>query len=239
VAVCNTPDVLTDTTADLAMALLLACARRLVEADAYTRAGRFKVWAPLLLVGADVHHKTLGVLGLGRIGQAMARRAGGFDMRVIYHGRRRAAPEVESACRAEYVSLETLLKESDFISLHVPLTPETRRLIGPAELAAMKPGAFLINTTRGEVVDEAALTDALREGRIAGAGLDVYENEPELCPGLTELNNVVLAPHIGSASLETRTGMGIMADRNLMAALIEGVRPPNCLNPEVYDRAAK
>lgn len=230
VAVCNTPEVLTDSTADLALALMLAVSRRLVEADALTRAGGFTGWSPLFMLGADLHHQTLGLVGLGRIGRAVARRAGGFDMRVLYHQRHRLEPEEERELGLAYRGLEQLLAEADFVSLHVPLTPRTRKLIGERELALMKPAAFLINTARGEVLDEAALVNALQNNAIAGAGLDVYENEPEVHPGLLALPNAVLLPHLGSATLRTRIDMGLVAARNLQALLLENRRPPNCLN---------
>ena len=234
IPVSNTPGVLTDTTADLAMALLLAVARRVVEADVYARAGKFQGWAPLLFLGSDVHHKTLGLMGLGRIGSAVARRAAGFEMRVLYHDPRRLDSGEEKRLNVRYADQDTVLRESDFVSLHVPLTPETRHLIGPAQLAQMKPTSFLINTSRGEVVDEAALAHALRTGRIGGAALDVFEREPEIEPALRGLPNVVIVPHIASASIETRTRMGLIAAENLAAALVRGERPPNCINPEVF-----
>jgi glyoxylate reductase len=232
IAVTNTPGVLTDTTADLTMALLLAVARRIVESDVYTRAGKYESWAPLLFVGTDVHHKTLGLMGFGRIGSAVARRALGFDMLILYHDEGPVNPEMERQVKAQRVDRETLLKESDFISLHVPLTPETRHLMGPKEFSLMKPTAFVINTSRGEVIDEQALVEALEKKKIAGAALDVYEKEPEIPPALKEMPQVILLPHIGSASLETRTRMGMMAAENLLA-YFKGQRPPNCLNPEV------
>lgn len=233
VAVSNTPDVLTDATADLAMALLLAVARRVVEGDNLVRADKFPSWGPTFFLGADLNQRTLGILGMGRIGQAMARRALGFGLQILYHNRKPLDPQTEAALQARYVDLPTLLAESDFISIHVPLTPETRHLIGPDELAAMKPSAFLINTARGDVVDEAALAQALKQKQIAGAGLDVYEDEPQVHPELPKLTNTVLAPHIGSATLYTRTQMGLKAAQNLIAPLIKGTAPPNCLNPEV------
>lgn len=231
----NTPGVLTDTTADLAMALLLAVARRLVPADAYARAGKYEGWSPLLFVGADVHHKTLGLLGFGRIGYALAKRAAGFDMQVLYHDAVRADPNLEQAVNARFVDKETLLQESDFLSLHVPLTPQTKHILAAPDLALMKPTAFVINTSRGEVVDEEALAAALQAGQIAGAGLDVFECEPRIHPALPPLDNVVILPHIASASLETRTKMGLIAADNLIAVLIKGqTPPPTCLNPEIY-----
>ena len=235
IVVTNTPGVLTETTADLAWALLMAVARRIVEADKFTRAGKFKGWSPTLLLGTDVYGKTLGIIGFGRIGRAVARRAKGFDMRVLYYDVERAPEEVERELNAQYVDLETLLKESDYISIHTPLTPETRHMIGERELRMMKPTAYLINTARGPIVDEAALVRALKEGWIKGAALDVFENEPELTPGLAELDNVVLAPHIGSASTETRSKMADMAVDNLLSVL-RGERPENIVNPEVWER---
>lgn len=236
IAVSNTPDVLTDSTADLALALMLAVARRVVEADVLTRPGRFPGWGPMFMLGADVHHKILGIIGLGRIGQAVARRGLGFDMKVLYHQRTRLDPQQEKELGVQFCKLDELLAQSDFVSPHVPLTPETNRMIGQRELGLMKPGAFFINTARGDVVDEAALVRALESGAIAGAGLDVYENEPELHAGLLKLKNVVLLPHLGSATLDTRTNMGLVAAGNLRALLLEGGKPPNCLNPQVLDR---
>lgn len=229
IPVTNTPGVLTDATADLAFALILATARRLVEGDKRVRAGKFTYWAPMPFLGRGVSGKTLGLVGLGRIGQAMAKRARGFDMRVIYYSRTPLEPVAEQALRVSYAPLQTLLREADFVSLHVPLTPETRHLISAPELALMKSSAFLINTARGPVVDEAALVTALRRGQIQGAGLDVYEREPELSPGLADLENAILLPHVGSATIETRTQMAQMAAENLLAGL-RGDRPPNCLN---------
>jgi glyoxylate reductase len=232
IAVTNTPGVLTDTTADLAMALLLSVARRIVESDLYARAGKYQGWAPLLFLGADVHRKTLGLLGFGRVGFAVAKRAAGFDMRILYHDNCLAEPQMEKQVGAQCVDKESLLRESDFISIHVPLTPETRHLIGYNELSMMKPSAYLINTARGEIIDEEALVKALQEKRIAGAALDVFEHEPQIHPALTTMHNVVILPHIGSASTETRTKMGLMAAENLIA-FFKGEAPPNCLNPEV------
>jgi glyoxylate reductase len=233
IAVTNTPGVLTDTTADLTMALLLAMARRIVESDVYTRAGKYQGWAPLLFVGTDVHHKTLGLMGFGRIGTAVARRALGFDMRILYHDEGSVDLEMEKQVKAQRVDRETLLQESDFISLHVPLTPETHHLMGPREFSLMKPSAFILNTSRGEVIDEQALVEALAKKQIAGAALDVYEKEPAIPEALKQMPNVIILPHIGSASLETRTRMGMMAAENLVA-YFNGQRPTNCLNPEVF-----
>lgn len=232
VMVTNTPGVLTETTADLAWALLLAVARRVVEADRYVRAGKWAHWGPLLLLGTDVHGKTLGIVGLGRIGQAVARRAQGFGMRVLYHSRHRVSSAIEQTLGARYVPLVDLLRESDFVSIHCPYNASTHHLIDATALAQMRPTAYLINTARGPIVDETALVEALRDGRLAGAGLDVFEAEPAVHPGLLELDNVVLLPHIGSASLETRTKMALMAAENVVAA-IAGRRPPNLVNPEV------
>ena len=229
IPVTNTPGVLTNATADLAWALILATARRVVAGDRRVREGKFQYWAPLLFLGQEVSGKTLGIIGMGRIGQAVARRAAGFDMKIIYHSRTRLAPAAEEELKATAVPFKTLLQEADFVTLHVPLTPQTRHLIGSRELALMKPTAYLINTARGPVVDEAALVTALRQGRIQGAGLDVYENEPQLFPGLAGLDNAVLLPHLGSATVETRTRMAVMAAKNLLAGL-RGDPPPNCLN---------
>jgi len=232
IVVTNTPGVLTETTADFAWALLMAVARRVVEADRYTRAGKFQGWGPLLFLGSDVYGKRIGIIGMGRIGQAIARRALGFSMEVVYYNRKRVEPDVEKALRARYVSLDELLSQSDYVVLTVPLTPETRHLIGARELGLMKPTAYLINPARGPVVDEKALVEALRSRTIAGAALDVYEEEPKLTPGLAELDNVVLAPHIASATTETRTKMAVMAAENLLAVL-RNQRPQHVVNPEV------
>ncbi|GIX05940.1 MAG: D-glycerate dehydrogenase [Candidatus Poribacteria bacterium] len=234
IPVTNTPGVLTETTADLTFALILAVARRVVEGDRIMRAGEFPGWGPMYLLGHDVYGKTLGIVGMGRIGAAVARRAKGFGMRILYTSRS-PKPELDVALGAERVPLETLLKESDFVSIHVPLTEETHHLIGERELRLMKRTAYLINTARGPVVDEAALVRALREGVIAGAGLDVYEREPAMEPGLAELPNAVLLPHVGSATVETRTAMGVLAAENAIA-VIQGRRPPHLVNPEVWER---
>lgn len=233
IAVANTPGVLTETTADFAFALLMAAARRVAEAHAFVHSGRWSTWIIDLLAGQDIHGATLGIFGLGRIGAAVARRGRGFGMRILYCDDRAAPPELERELDARRVSREELLRESDFVSLHVPLTPATRHLIGAAELAIMKPTAILINTARGPVVDEAALAEALEKRTIWAAGLDVFEQEPEVHAKLLELPNVVLAPHIASASFATRRRMSMMAAENAAAAL-GGQRPPNLLNPEVW-----
>ena len=234
ILVTNTPDVLTDTTADFAFALLMAAARRVVEGHHYVHSGQWRKWYIDLLVGHDIHHRTIGIFGMGRIGQAMAKRAGGFSMRVLYHDAIRAPEALEKSLALELVSAEDLLRQSDFITLHVPLLPETRKMIGAAQLRMMKPTAILVNTSRGPVVDEAALAEALDRKLIAGAGLDVFEQEPHVHPLLLKLENVVLAPHIASASVDTRKKMSIMAAENAVAAL-KGQRPPNLLNPEACE----
>jgi glyoxylate reductase len=230
----HTPGVLTETTADLAWALLMAAARRVVEGDRYTRAGRWKTWGPQLLLGPDVSGATLGLVGFGRIGQAMARRARGFDMRVLYSDRQRR-PEAEAALGAVYTELDELYAQSDFISLHTGLNPTTHHLVGDAAFARMKPGAILVNTSRGPVVDTQALVRALQGGRLAGAALDVTEPEPlPLDSPLLLLENVIIAPHIGSASYQARGRMAAMAAENLLAGLA-GRRLPHCANPQVYE----
>jgi glyoxylate reductase len=234
ILVTNTPDVLTETTADFAFALLLAAARRVVYADHYVHAGEWKKWSIDLLVGHDVHHKTLGIFGMGRIGQAVARRGRGFSMRILYNDAVRAPQPIESELGLEFVTKEQLLAESDFVSLHVPLSDATRKLIGEPELKQMKKSAILVNTARGPVVDEAAVAHALQEGWIAAAGLDVFEREPEVHPALLKLENVVVAPHIASASVDTRREMSLLAAKNAIAAL-EGRRPQTLLNPEVWE----
>lgn len=228
----NTPGVLDETTADFAWTLLMCVARRVHEGEKLVRSGQWRGWNLDQLCGGDVWGKTLGLLGFGRIGRAVARRAAGFHMRVIYNDAVRAPAEAEKELRAEFVDRDRLLAEADFISLHVPLMPETRHLMSTASFAKMKPTAYLINTSRGPVVDEAALVAALEAKKIAGAALDVYEREPEIHPGLIHRNDVVLAPHIASASVETRTKMAVMAATNV-TALFDGQRPPNVLNPEV------
>jgi glyoxylate reductase len=232
VVVTNTPDVLTETTADFAWTLLMATARRVVEADRYVREGKFTQWEYMLLLGGDIHGKTLGIIGFGRIGRAMARRALGFNMRVLYQDAVAASPETERELRATRTDTATLLRESDFVSLHTPLLPETQHLINAQSLRTMKKTAYLVNASRGPVVDEAALAQALKEGHIAGAGIDVFEREPEVHPALIGLPNVVLAPHIASASSDTRVKMANLAVDNCLAVL-EGKAPPTPVNPEV------
>jgi glyoxylate reductase len=234
ILVTNTPDVLTETTADFAFALLLAAARRVVEADHFVRAGEWRKWAIDLLVGHDVHHRSLGLFGMGRIGQAVARRGRGFSMRILYHDAVRAPESVERELGLEFVPAERLLRESDFVSLHVPLLESTRHMIGERELRIMKKTAILVNTARGQVVDEAALATALSEAWIAGAGLDVFDHEPEVTPELLRLPSVVVAPHIASASIDTRREMSMLAARNVVEAL-EGRRPLTLLNPAVWE----
>ncbi len=238
ITVGHTPGVLTETTADLAFALLMAAARRLVEGADYVRQGQWVTWGPLLLLGHDVHGATLGIVGMGRIGRAVARRASGFDMQVLYYDRVSVDPELVGP-NVEQVDLDTLLRESDFVSIHVPLTPETHHIIDADALARMKPTAILINAARGPVVDTNALYHALKEGKIAYAALDVTDPEPLPADHpLLSLPNVIVVPHIGSASVATRTRMGEMAVANLLAALA-GERPPNPANPEVFERECR
>jgi len=236
----NTPDVLTEAVADFAWALLLAAARRVGEGERYLRAGKWDGWSYRRLLGAEVHGRTLGILGMGRIGQAIARRAAGFAMPVLYHNRSRLDAVVERECRAAWVARDDLLRRADFLVLVLPLTAQNRHAIGAAELASMKPGAILVNVARGGIVDDGALVAALRAGRLAGAGLDVFENEPRLHGDLATLDNVVLTPHIASAGLETRRAMTRVAVDNLIAALGHGPdagRPPNICNPDIVTRA--
>src|SRR5437588_1706510 len=234
IAVSNTPGVLSDTTGDLAFALLMATARRIPEAERYLRAGKYKGWGPLLFCGAEVHGSTLGLIGAGRIGKIVAKRASGFDMKMLYYDVYRMSPEDESQDNLTYMPMEDVLRQSDFISVHTPYMPSTHHLISERELAMMKPTAILINTARGPIVDEKALVKALQAGTIAGAGLDVFENEPAVEPELLAMENVVLLPHIASASLQTRTLMATMASDNIVAHA-QGKRPPNILNPEVLE----
>jgi len=231
ILVTNTPGVTTEPTADLTLGLILAVARRIVEEDKLTREGKFQYWAPMLFLGRSVAGKTLGIVGFGAIGQAVAKRARGFDMRILYHQRRRLDEAVERQLGVEYADFGRLLSESDFVSLHVPLTDKTRHLIGIQQLSQMKRSAFLINASRGPVVNEKELVEALGKGIIAGAGLDVYENEPALTPGLTNLPNVVLTPHVGSGTIEDRTRMAQIATNNLLDGL-KGEMPRFILNPD-------
>jgi glyoxylate reductase len=232
IPVGNTPDVLTDATADFAFALMMAAGRRLLEAERYVRAGKWKTWGPMLLLGVELKEATLGLVGFGRIGKAMARRAVGFDMRVIYYNPNEKKPDPD--IKATRVDFETLLEESDFISLHTPLTPDTRHMIDSQALSKMKVGAVLINTARGPVVDHDALYEALKEHRIFAAGLDVTDPEPlPMDSPLLTLDNIIIAPHIASASITARDKMSWMAAKNLIAGL-KGEHLPNCVNPQVY-----
>ncbi len=233
IAVTNTPGVLDDTTADFTWTLLMATARRVVEGDRFARSGKYQGWGIMLLLGYDVYGKTLGICGMGRIGKAVARRAQGFSMRILYTDANRIDGTLERDLHAEFTNKATLLQESDFVSLHLPLLPETTHYMSTREFSLMKKTAHLINASRGPVVDEEALVQALKMKQIAGAALDVFEHEPKIHPGLLELENVVLAPHIASASFETRTRMATMAVENMTAAL-EGRIPPNIVNPEIY-----
>ena len=233
VMMTNTPGVLDDTTADLTWALILAAARGLSNADRTVRAGKWKRWRMMDFLGQDIYGKTIGICGFGRIGRGVARRAMGFGMKVLYASRGRASESIEQEFRASYVDKQTLLRESDVVTLHLPLFPETRHYISAKELALMKPTAILVNAARGPIVDERALVSALKRGRIFAAGLDVYEKEPALAPGLASLPNVVLTPHAGSGTIETRLKMSNMAVMNCIAGLT-GQRPPNLLNPDVF-----
>ncbi len=233
IPVGNTPGVLTETTADFAWALLMAAGRRVAEGDRYTRAGRWKTWGPSILLAQDVFGATLGIIGFGRIGQALARRARGFSMRILYYDTQRFL-QAEAELGAQYAPLDTVLAEADYLSLHTALTAETRHLIGPAQFARMKPTAVLVNTSRGPVVNEAALYQALSSGQIASAGLDVTEIEPlPMDSPLLKLENIILAPHIASASVQSRTRMATMAAENIAAGLA-GQKLPTCANPQVY-----
>lgn len=227
----NTPDVLTETTADTAFALLMAAARRVGEGERFLRAGTTWIWGPLMMLGQDVHHKTIGIVGFGRIGQAVARRARGFGMRVVYSDAVALPPDVEAETGAERLELGDLLGQADFVSIHTNLTPNTRHLFDAPAFRRMKDTAVLVNTSRGPVVDEAALADALASGEIFAAGLDVFEHEPDVEPRLLALDNVVVIPHLGSATVDTRNAMGMLAVENVFAAL-EGRRPPTLLNPD-------
>jgi len=232
VGVSNTPGVLTDATAELTFALLMAVARRIVEADKFVCAGKWNSWGPMLFSGVAVTGKTMGIIGAGRIGSRVAQMARGFNMNILYFSRS-ANPDLEKTCSAKRVELNQLLTQSDFISLHTPLSEQTRHMIGPAQFALMQPHAILINASRGPLIDEAALLTALKEKRIRGAGLDVYEFEPRITPGLIDLDNVVVLPHIGSATEETRNRMAAMAADDLIA-MVAGKRPANPVNPGLW-----
>lgn len=235
IVVTNTPEVLTETVADFAFCLLLAAARRLVQADAYTRAGKWKTWELMLFAGQDLYRATLGLIGLGRIGSAVARRAKGFEMRIIYYDPYRR-PDLEQQLGIEYREMNDVLREADFISVHVPLMESTRHLIGREQFKLMKPTAIFVNTSRGPVVDQRALAEALRSKQIYAAGIDVFEQEPVPADEpLLALDNIVVAPHIASASIPTRIKMATLAAENLVAVL-HGKRPPNPVNPEVLER---
>ena len=238
IAVTNTPGVLTETTADLAWTLIMATARRIVEADSYVRDGKWDVaWGPRLLLGSDIYGATLGIIGLGRIGSAVARRALGFNMKILFHTRseNEYTKEIESKANGIRTDLPTLLQESDIISLHIPLSSETFHLLGEKAFKLMKPGAVLVNTSRGAVIDEDALFEALKSGQIGAAGLDVFEQEPlQKNSPLMKIPNVILAPHIGSASTKTRATMAKMCAENLIVAL-SGERPPNLVNIELFE----
>ncbi len=233
VMMTNTPGVVDDATADLTWALILSAARGVAFADKTIRAHKWKRWRMMEFLGQDIYGKTIGIIGFGRIGRGVARRAMGFDMKVLYASRSRASDAVEQEFRASYVDKRTLLRESDVVTLHVPLSPDTRHYIAAADLAQMKRTAILVNASRGPVIDEKALVAALKAKRIAAAGLDVYEREPALSPGLTQLPNVVLTPHVGSGTYETRRKMSNMAVTNCIAGLT-GERPPNLLNPDAF-----
>ena len=234
VVVTNTPGVVTESTADLTWGLLFSIARRIPEADRYIRAGKWKAWRLMALLGNDVHGRTLGIVGMGNIGQAVARRASGFGMTILYHNRHRLPETLEFELGVTWVELQTLLQTADFVSVHTPLSTETRHLIGEKELRMMQPTAYLINTSRGPVVDETAVIRALQEQWIAGAGLDVFEQEPDVPQALKDLDNVVLLPHIGSASIASRTRMAVMAAQSVVAVL-QGERPQHVVNPAVYE----
>lgn len=233
IPVTNTPAVSTDATAELTWGLILAIARRIVEGDKVTRSGNFTGWAPLYYLGTEVTGKTLGIIGMGNIGRAVAKRAKGFDMRIIYYDKFRQSPEVEQTLGIEYMSQEEVIKNADFLTLHTNYSPELHHMIGEKELAIMKPSAYLISAARGQMVDEAALLKALQGKAIRGAALDVYEFEPAITPGLEKLDNVILCPHLGNATIETRDAMAQIAAQNIIAVL-NGGKPQSCVNPEIY-----
>lgn len=234
IPVTNTPDVLTEATADLTFGLLISISRRIVEADHFLRAGKFKGWAPELLLGADVHKKTLGIIGLGRIGRAVVRRARGFNMRIIYYDNERLPVDGEKELGVQYCTLTDLLRDADYVSIHAPLSERTHHLLSTNEFELMKETAYLINAARGPIVDEKALVRAMKDKKIAGCALDVYENEPRVESELIGMNNVILVPHIGSASVETRTKMALMVAENIIAVLVRKERPPNVVNMQIY-----
>ncbi len=238
IVVTNTPEVLTETTADMAWSLIMATCRRIAEGDDFLRRGTPWDWAPLMMLGADVHGKTLGILGLGRIGQGVARRARGFNMKVIYYDAFRQKPAAEKRLGVQYKRFDSVIKQADIITVHTPLMKETIHLINAKVLKAMKKTAYLVNTSRGPIVDEAALARALRRGDIAGAGIDVFEEEPKVHPELVKCRNAVITPHIASATIETRTAMGTLAASNLIAVL-KGKKPPTSVNPEVWRKRRK
>lgn len=233
IPVTNTPLVSTNATADLTLGLIIAIARRLVEGDKTTRQGRFTGWAPLYHLGVEVTGKTLGIIGMGSIGQAVAKRAKAFDMKIVYNNRNRLDASVERELGAEYASRDEVIAQADFLTLHLSYNPAFRQMIGAEQLASMKPTAYLINAARGPLIDEAALLEALRSRTIAGAALDVYEFEPKVTPGLEQLDNVILAPHLGNATIETREAMARIAADNIIDAL-RGGQPRNCVNPQIY-----
>ena len=233
ITVTNTPGVLTEATADLTLALILSAARKIVSADRYFREGLFNGWDPLLFVGESLTDKTLGIIGMGRIGQAVAKRARGFDMRIIYHNRKPLPDNITASLEAKYYPLDEVIREADFLSLHLPYSPEAHHLINKERLKMMKPGAYLINTARGAHVDEKSLVDHLRSKKIAGAALDVYESEPLPAKGLVSLDNVTLLPHLGSATVYARDAMAEMAASSIIAVL-SGHKPLNIINPQVF-----
>lgn len=235
IPVTNTPGVLTEATADLTFSLLLSLARRTIEADKFIRQKSFKGWSPMLFLGRDIHSKILGIIGFGRIGRAVARRANGFAMRVLYYDSARLSTDEETAYRVEYHGLDDLLKQADFVCIHVPLNKQTYHMIGKEELTSMKESSYLINVARGPIIDEKALVNALQEKRIAGCALDVYEDEPTIEEELIAMPNTVLTPHIGSASIETRTKMAMMVADNIITVLVEKGKAPNTINPQVYE----
>ncbi len=233
IPVTNTPAVSTNATADLTIGLMLAIARRIVEGDKNTRAGKFSGWAPLYHLGVEVTGKTLGIIGMGNIGKAVAKRAKGFDMRIIYYTRTRLSTTVEQELGLEYMSQQEVLRQADFLSFHTSYNPSMHHMIGTKELSSMKPTVFLINASRGPLINETALLAALKNKQIAGAALDVYEFEPSITGGLEKLDNVVLCPHLGNATIETRNAMAEIAAKNIIAVL-KGGRPVNCVNPQIY-----